>query len=222
MQATLIVVDGAKKTRIPLRLPTTIGRGKKSKLRVRDSAVSRRHCELFEQDDHLFISDLESSNGTMVNGQKIEGPTQLKPDDVVSVGPVTFRFELNDSSPATDQLKSTNESQRDSAKQSLDSVNKLSDSKSDATDEDRSAETVSPDDPAFEFGRSQPVNESAILSFRMTDEGSELDIENADQFLRSLQESQVPEAGPSVLNDLKTEPSVDSDDSRLNQFLRRN
>ena len=56
----------------------------------------------------------------------------------------------------------------------------------------------------------------------MTDEGSELDIENADQFLRSLQESQVPEAGPSVLNDLKTEPSVDSDDSRLNQFLRRN
>ena len=52
-----------------------------------DTKVSRFHAELFHDDEgRTFITDLESSNGTFVNGKKIKGTYLLKELDVIVVG----------------------------------------------------------------------------------------------------------------------------------------
>ncbi len=91
MKVTLIVVEGAKPTRVPLQLPTTIGRSDRAKLKLRASLVSRTHCELYQDGDDLRIRDLGSSNGTKVNGEKILAPTAISTDDLIQIGPVVLR-----------------------------------------------------------------------------------------------------------------------------------
>lgn len=91
MKVTLIVVEGAKPARVPLQLPTTIGRSERAKIKLRASLVSRTHCELYEDAEQLLIRDLGSSNGTKVNGERIFEPTRLGTDDMIQIGPVTLR-----------------------------------------------------------------------------------------------------------------------------------
>ena len=69
MDVTLVVVGGKTHTsEVKLSLPTVIGRGHECKLKLPQPLVSRRHCELFEQDGRLFVRDLGSMNGTYVWG----------------------------------------------------------------------------------------------------------------------------------------------------------
>jgi predicted component of type VI protein secretion system len=72
----------------------SIGRHDDCLIRIRSSQVSRRHCELFEQGEHLMIRDLGSANGTFVNGSRVLGQQRLKPADVITIGGVTLRVEL--------------------------------------------------------------------------------------------------------------------------------
>jgi predicted component of type VI protein secretion system len=91
MQAKLVVVSGkASKRAVPLKLPTVIGRSKQAGLTVAHPLVSRRHCELFEQDGLLMLRDLGSLNGTTVAGRRIEEAAIL-PETEFTVGPLTFR-----------------------------------------------------------------------------------------------------------------------------------
>ena len=83
---------GAKPAIIGLRLPTIIGRGREAKLRVARARVSRRHCRLFEQDGEFLAEDLESSNGTYLNGQRITGQSAIAPLDELVVGNVSFQI----------------------------------------------------------------------------------------------------------------------------------
>ena len=75
---------------------TTVGRQEDCQLRVGSSQVSRKHCQLFEQEGRLVVIDLGSSNGTYVNGKKVEGQQVLRPGDVLSLGRVKFRVEKLD------------------------------------------------------------------------------------------------------------------------------
>ncbi len=72
---------------------TTAGRQDDCHLRIRSSQVSRKHCELFEKHGLLLVKDLTSSNGTFVNGKKIDGQRVMEPGDELSIGPITFRVE---------------------------------------------------------------------------------------------------------------------------------
>ena len=55
---------------IPLeKLPVLIGRGPDAEVQVPDRFASRHHCEISERDGTLFVRDLGSSNGCLVNGQ---------------------------------------------------------------------------------------------------------------------------------------------------------
>lgn len=91
MKAKLFVVKGADTAEVPLRLPAVIGRSKLASIKVQTTVVSREHCEIFERNGNLFVRDLQSSNGTFVNDVKIEKPTELTADDLLTVGPVTMR-----------------------------------------------------------------------------------------------------------------------------------
>ena len=51
-----------------------------------DDSVSGRHCEISIRDEHWYISDLNSSNGTMVNGQRIYKETELISGDMIKLG----------------------------------------------------------------------------------------------------------------------------------------
>lgn len=73
---------------------TLIGREATLGLSLPDpSTLSRRHAELVRQGDHLLVRDLGSTNGTYVNGRKIDSDTPLSVGDAVQFGAVRFRVE---------------------------------------------------------------------------------------------------------------------------------
>ena len=95
MELKLIVLAGAKDgTQIPLKKDKfVIGRASECTLRAGSDAISRRHCAILRVDGAWQASDLGSRNGTYINDQKIESPTQLAVGDVLRVGPLKFRVE---------------------------------------------------------------------------------------------------------------------------------
>lgn len=102
LSAKLLVVGGdAKKKEIQLRLPTVIGRGREGvTLTLPHKLVSRRHTEIFEREGQLFVKDLGSLNGTFVNNQRIEAEQHLKPNELLTLGNVTFRAVYEAAIPA--------------------------------------------------------------------------------------------------------------------------
>ena len=65
--------------------PITIGRGNEATICLDDNRCSRLHCAIRYWDDIFVIRDYHSSNGTLVNGQKIE-VSKLSPGDIVKIG----------------------------------------------------------------------------------------------------------------------------------------
>ena len=64
-----------------------VGRGKDNDEILNDSTVSRNHLQIFFGDDGLVVvTDLDSANGTTVNGKKIYKPTKLEPLDILKAG----------------------------------------------------------------------------------------------------------------------------------------
>lgn len=63
----------------------TIGRMPDNDVVLQDAYVSRRHCAVLVHltGDHCELHDIASKNGTFLNGQKINGPTRLKPGDEI-------------------------------------------------------------------------------------------------------------------------------------------
>ncbi|MDX2198482.1 MAG: FHA domain-containing protein [Phycisphaerae bacterium] len=77
---------------------TVIGRKLDCDLRIPTGDVSREHCEVLSNGSGLRVRDLESANGTYVNGKRVtESP--LKAGDKLSVGPVVFVVQV-DGQPA--------------------------------------------------------------------------------------------------------------------------
>ena len=93
LEAKLVVVGGeAKQAEVRLKaLPATIGRAREATLTLPHPLVSRKHCEIFEENGQLYVKDLDSLNGTYVNNQRIDGQQPLAPEQLLTLGNVTFR-----------------------------------------------------------------------------------------------------------------------------------
>lgn len=91
----LVVLAGAKKgAAVPIKKSSfIIGRSKECALRAGSEAISRKHCELKQNDSGITVQDLGSRNGTYVNDSKIEGVRKLSHGDTLKIGPLEFRFE---------------------------------------------------------------------------------------------------------------------------------
>lgn len=63
-----------------------LGRDFRCDVVVHDDAASRMHARLGVDDEGWWIVDLATTNGTKVNGERIEGPTRLQIGDMISVG----------------------------------------------------------------------------------------------------------------------------------------
>lgn len=70
------------------RQPVTIGRGPDLDVPIWDRSASRRHAQLYWRDDAWAIRDMESTNGTRVNGARLgtSEVTYLRPGDVIEIG----------------------------------------------------------------------------------------------------------------------------------------
>ena len=72
--------------------PLSLGRGEENDIVVADPRVSRRHARILLESGALAIEDLESSNGTFVNGAAVQRQI-LAPGDVIIVGETELRVE---------------------------------------------------------------------------------------------------------------------------------
>ena len=75
--------------------PVVIGRLAGCAVVVSDLNVSRRHAQVRRSGGVFVVEDLGSTNGTLVNGVRIDGETVLHRGDVISVGATHLRFEAS-------------------------------------------------------------------------------------------------------------------------------
>lgn len=96
MEVLLVMFrDGGQHRPFPVGEGTTvIGRREDCDLRIAVNDVSRKHCQLTLEDDQLSVADLGSSNGTFVNGQKVQKQV-LSAGDTLQVGPVSFVVQID-------------------------------------------------------------------------------------------------------------------------------
>jgi FhaA, N-terminal domain/FHA domain len=82
--------------RIPLGdRPVTIGRLGDCTVPLNDQNVSRRHAQISPGQGAYVVVDLGSTNGTMVNGSRINGEQRLSDGDILSFGSTSVRFETS-------------------------------------------------------------------------------------------------------------------------------
>lgn len=105
MQVNLVMFrDGGENRPFPVKKESTvIGRREDCDLRIAVEAVSRKHCRILLGGDKVEIEDLGSSNGTFVNGSKIDR-IELSAGDTVQVGPVAFVVQI-DGEPSITEAK---------------------------------------------------------------------------------------------------------------------
>jgi len=94
---TLRVLDGADRGRTyaDLSAPVTIGREEGNTIQLNDERVSRFHVKIQEDHEKLVLTDLESTNGTKVNGEDIQLRI-LRFGDMVTIGRSVLLFGSRD------------------------------------------------------------------------------------------------------------------------------
>ncbi|MEO9171306.1 MAG: FHA domain-containing protein [Candidatus Baltobacteraceae bacterium] len=79
--------------------PLTIGRAPEVELPVRDAEVSRQHARLETHGKVVYLRDLGSSNGTFLNGRRIDRAIEIRPGDEIDIG--TTRLVVEQLNPWT-------------------------------------------------------------------------------------------------------------------------
>ncbi|MEO7083650.1 MAG: adenylate/guanylate cyclase domain-containing protein [Gemmatimonadaceae bacterium] len=92
MRYRLISTDGAHSFELTDGRPFVVGRAPTSDIPVIDPTISRRHAEVHCTETGVTVRDLGSSNGTFVNGNRIES-SAVSPSDTVTFGKVAFRLQ---------------------------------------------------------------------------------------------------------------------------------
>lgn len=83
--------------------PLVLGRSLDCDIAVVTPHVSRQHARLFIEDDQLFVEDLESSNGSIVNGKNIETRQLLKHEDELRLHDIVFRISESFTRPTSER-----------------------------------------------------------------------------------------------------------------------
>jgi hypothetical protein len=93
--AALIVTDAwgdAQEVNIEIERNFCVGRNENNHMRFDDERMSRQHFIIEAADDGFYLTDLESSNGTLLNGTRIRERRQLQPNDTIQAGQERFVF----------------------------------------------------------------------------------------------------------------------------------
>ena len=79
---------------------TTIGRVDDNTFPIAESSVSSHHCEILLRGNDVVVNDLNSTNGTFINGDKIAGEAVLKPGQILRLGQIELRLDAEGAAPA--------------------------------------------------------------------------------------------------------------------------
>jgi pSer/pThr/pTyr-binding forkhead associated (FHA) protein len=91
----LVRMNGPQQDR-RLDIPGTvcvIGRDPSATLHLEEESVSKQHARLNRSEDGYEIEDLDSSNGTFVNGRRVHGRAAIRPGDLIRLGAVILKLE---------------------------------------------------------------------------------------------------------------------------------
>lgn len=72
--------------------PLLIGRSPDADLRIQDDYTSTRHARLLKWNDAWMVQDLDSTNGTYVNDERVSQPVEIRRGTVVRIGTTTFEL----------------------------------------------------------------------------------------------------------------------------------
>ncbi len=75
---------------------TMVGRDVGCALRFNDPSVSRRHLRFVHRANDMFVEDVGSSNGTLLNGRSLRGPARIAEGDVIEVGSRMLTVRVSD------------------------------------------------------------------------------------------------------------------------------
>ena len=86
--AQLLVIDSPEQRGqvFSLTEEVTVGRGGDCGVALNDRMVSQLHARIFRRNGQLFVEDLGSTNGTLLNGKKVSGPSAVRKGDRLQVG----------------------------------------------------------------------------------------------------------------------------------------
>jgi FHA domain len=73
----------------------SIGRSKEADVRIEDRYASSIHIRLFSREGRHFVEDMNSTNGTTLNGAPLNGEAELVDGDTIQIGDTVFRFEAS-------------------------------------------------------------------------------------------------------------------------------
>jgi hypothetical protein len=93
--ATRLVITSGPKEGLELALPAeplTIGRSSESGLVIRDDYTSTHHARLMLWDDNWVVQDLDSTNGTFLDGSRVTLPTPVPLNTPVRIGTTSFEL----------------------------------------------------------------------------------------------------------------------------------
>jgi pSer/pThr/pTyr-binding forkhead associated (FHA) protein len=103
--AYLLGVSGAVKgKRFELKSSrTTFGRMSSNEIAISDDAISSQHCYIAQRGDRFVVRDLNSTNGTLINGKLVKEEIEIKPKDILQIGGCEFLFdsEENQKNPSS-------------------------------------------------------------------------------------------------------------------------
>ncbi len=94
MRIQLDVVDRDGDHFVDVLTPAIVGRGADADVVVDDPDVSRHHARFEAENGVVYLSDLESTNGTFLNGRRLRQAIEVRPGDRIDVG--TARLVVKD------------------------------------------------------------------------------------------------------------------------------
>lgn len=85
--------DLAPGTRFDLFGGATLGRSGQAEITFTDRYASGIHARVYPRGERFFIEDMNSTNGTLLDGAPVVGETELAEGAIVAIGDTSFRFE---------------------------------------------------------------------------------------------------------------------------------
>jgi pSer/pThr/pTyr-binding forkhead associated (FHA) protein len=90
---------------------TTVGRVEDNSFQIAEPSVSSHHCEVMLRGNDIVVKDLNSTNGTFINGEKVT-ESALKPGQILRLGQIEMRLETDAPPPSPKKLEQTMVMQR--------------------------------------------------------------------------------------------------------------
>ncbi len=69
-----------------------LGRSRQASIRILDPSVSGQHCQFFKEGEDVYIEDMNSNNGTLLNNEELTSKTKLNKEDMITIGTTVLKY----------------------------------------------------------------------------------------------------------------------------------